>query len=220
VREIVAGASVSLRAARTRATYGDVVVFSGRVYRAGRPSGGEEIVLEPYWRARGFDPSPGRDGGFATTSGEDGSFRIEVPLRASSRWIVKAAKPATPERPALATLVDVTERPIWVHAPRPEIELLDARIVRGGRTWARVAVTNPLAGEVDLRARLVVGRRHLTRRFPAGAERIVVPVSGPTGVRVQARVFEPHPAGSLGIVSPRIAAGWSERLRLAPARAG
>jgi hypothetical protein len=221
VREVGGGRSaVTLRALRSRTTYGGRVAFAGRVYRGGRPSAGEELVLEPYRRASGFDPSPGRSGTTRAVSGPDGSFRVAVPLGMSSRWAVKAAKPATAARPALATLAAATRKPVWVHAPRPQIEIIRARRVGGVRIRALVAVSNPLARTADAIATVVVGRRRIAKALARDAARSVFRVVGRTGVRVQAYVYEPSPSAALGFVSPRIAAGWSERLRLAPRPAG
>jgi hypothetical protein len=196
------------------------VAFTGRVMRGGRPSAGEEVVLVPYRRATGFDPSPSREGPVRTTTGPEGFFRVTVPLRSSSRWVAKAVKPGTDTRPPLATLAGATEKPVWVHAPRPEIEIVRGRAVRGGRTRALVEVTNPLGPDVPLRVNLAVGRRHVTGRFEPGSERLRFVVAGRTGARLQAYVFDPHPNAKLGFVSPTIAAGWSVRLRLAPPPAG
>lgn len=221
VREVGRGRSaVTLRALRSRTTYGGRVAFAGRVYRGGRPSAGEELVIEPYRRASGFDPSPGRSGKTRAVSGRDGSFRVAVPLDVSSRWAVKAAKPPTAARPALATLAAATPKPVWVHAPRPQIEIIRARRVGEVRTRALVAVSNPLARTADVIATVVVGRRRIAKALTRDAARIVFRVVGRTGARVQAYVYEPSPSAARGLVSPRIAAGWSERLRLAPRPAG
>ena len=216
VREVVGGeTSVSFAASKRRAVFGELVVFTGRVLRGGRPSSGERVFLSPHFR-RGEparSPAPGSEAVQGVTDA-DGRFRLARRLRGSARWSVRAQKPAGASAPRLNTLVGTSQRPLFVHAPRPPIEKRSTRRLRAGLTSAVIVVKNPLGRLATLTCVLRVGERQYTRRFPFTSTMLVFEVTARTGSRVVARVFQDHPAPQGGWISPLIAPGFSRAIRL------
>ena len=212
VREVVGGQTGASIRFRTRSVlYGTKVVFSGRVFRGEEPSGGERVLVGPYWRRQTL-PTFGGNEGARTTTDAEGRFRVAVRLRHSARWGVWAQKGAADGKPKLNTLARVPRGPIYVRAPRPPIRIERVRHVSGNRTRARIVVTNPLRWDT-LTCTLRVGGRTFTKRNPY-SRRITFTVTGPTGARVQARVYNRHPDSSGDWIDPDIAPGWSRVLRL------
>jgi hypothetical protein len=216
VREVAGGqTSITLSTSRTRAGLWQYVVFSGRVLRGGRPSAGERVFLSPHYRLEGVrgEPEPGHRTRVVT--GADGTFRIRRRMTESARWAAAAVKPAAGTRPRLNTVEIVTSDPLWVHAPRPEIEIVSRTALPDGRIRAEVVVRKPRALRgYGLTATVVAGDQVQTKPFPWSTQTLSFTVEGAPGTTLRASVFQEHPNPGDGWIPLMLAHGWSAPLSL------
>jgi hypothetical protein len=190
VREVVGGRTgVTLGFTRSRVRFGQRVVFSGQVLRAGSPAPGAEIYLQPEIELGSLPghPFPGipqeRTPRPTAITGPDGRFRVSLRPRITARWRVLALAGGEPRA---ATLEHTPRRVVGVVARTPSISVRRLRTLPDGRIAARVLVRSRSPASD---CQLFVGRSRRWGNLSRGNVCVFRVVDAP-GTRLRGRVFE------------------------------